>query len=331
MKFNILGTGSYLPDIVVTNQDMEGLVETSDEWIQSRTGIVTRHYTSGESAWYMGLQAARRALDMAGVDAQQLDAIVVTSVTPDYMCPIIGCILQHELGAEHAFAMDINVACSGFIYALDLAANYLNNPRYEHILVVGTEVLTCRTNFEDRNTCVLFGDAASAAVIGKAGDGELWSVILGADGSGGPHLISGNNRPNHPFLPKDWETNWPNRLGRDSTDIYMNGAEIYRFAVQKMPEMIHQMTAEAGCSAEDIDYMIPHQANTRILEAAARRLHYPMDRVYTGIERIGNTSSAGLGVGLDECMRGAVIKRGDLVALTGFGGGLTYGALLLKI
>ncbi len=331
MKFNILGTGSYLPDCVVTNQDLEKIVDTSDEWIQTRTGIKTRHYNTGEPAWYMGLQAAKRALEMAQLTGEAIDAIIVTSVTPDFMCPIIGCILQHELGAHHAFAIDINVACSGFIYALDMAANYLVNPKYKHILVVGTENLTSRTNFSDRNTCVLFGDAASACVIGKEGDGELLSTILGADGSGGLHLVSGNNVPTHPFLKEGYQNQWPPRFEWQSNDIYMNGAEVYRFAVSKMPEMIRDMLAETGLTVEDIDLMIPHQANTRILEAAAKRLHYPMEKVYTGIEKMGNTSSAGLGVGIDECLREGRMKRGDLVAMTGFGGGLTFGALLLRL
>lgn len=331
MKFNILGTGSYLPDIVVTNEDMQKVVDTSDEWIRTRTGIETRHMNSGEPAWYMGVQAAKRALDASGLAPEDIDAVFVTSVTPDFMCPIIGCIIQDELGLKNAFAIDINVACSGFIYALDMAANYLNNPRYKHILVVGTENLTSRTNWEDRTTCVLFGDAASAVVVGKEGDGELLSVVLGADGSGGVHLISGNNVPNHPFLPEDWQEKWPRRFDWDSQNIYMNGSEVYRFAVKVMPEMIRQMVDEVGLKVEDIDYMIPHQANARILEAAAKRLHYPMEKVYTGITRIGNTSSAGLGVGIDESIRGGLMKKGDLVAMTGFGGGLTYGALLLRL
>lgn len=331
MKFTILGTGSYLPEQIVTNDDMGKIVETSDEWMRTRTGIESRHYSNGESVWYMGTQASIKALRQSGLSAEELDAIIVTSVTPDYMCPTISCIIQAELGAVNAFCIDINVACSGYIYALDMAANYLANPKYKNILVVGSEMLTCRTNFEDRTTCVLFGDAASATIVSSNGDGELLATKLGADGTGGHTLISGNNQPRHPFLPDNWKEKYPPRYEWESTDIYMAGNDVYRFAVTTMPQSIVHVLEEANVPIEEMSYLIPHQANYRILEASAKRLRYPMEQVYTGLRTTGNTSSAGLGVGIDECLRDGTIKKGDIVGLTGFGGGLTYGAMLIKI
>ncbi len=331
MKFTILGTGSYLPEQIVTNDDMGKIVETSDEWMRTRTGIESRHYSNGESVWYMGTQASIKALRQSGLSAEELDAIIVTSVTPDYMCPTISCIIQAELGAVNAFCIDINVACSGYIYALDMAANYLANPKYKNILVVGSEMLTCRTNFEDRTTCVLFGDAASATIVSSNGDGELLATKLGADGTGGHTLISGNNQPRHPFLPDKWKEKYPPRYEWESTDIYMAGNDVYRFAVTTMPQSIVHVLEEASVPIEEMSYLIPHQANYRILEASAKRLRYPMEQVYTGLRTTGNTSSAGLGVGIDECLRDGTIKKGDIVGLTGFGGGLTYGAMLIKI
>ncbi len=331
MKFNIIGTGSYLPDIVVTNEDMEGLVDTSDEWIRARTGIETRHFTSGEGGWYMAKQAANRALEAAAIEATELDAIIVTTVTPDFMCPTVSCILQHEIGATNAFCIDINVACPGFVYALDIAAHYLLNPDYHKILVVGAEVLSSRTDFTDRNTCVLFGDAASAVILSDEGDGAMLAHILGADGSGARSIRSGNNIPQHPFLPADWEEKWPNYCDWKTDRITMDGADVYRFSVGIMPEMVNQLLAKTGLTMADIDYMIPHQANVRIIDAAAKRLKYPMEKMYTGIRKMGNTSSAGLGVGIDECIREGRMKKGDHVILTGFGGGLSYGSMLLRL
>ena len=218
------------------------------------------------------------ALEAAQMSPKDIDAIFVSSATPDYMVPSTSCILQGELGAENAFAIDINVACAGYIYVMDMAARYLASPNINHVLVVSTEQLTARTNFNDRNTCVLFGDAASATVVGKEGSGEILTSILGADGTGGHLLVSKNFDPENPFLEADWQERWPDRFEGHIQKLYMNGAEVYRFAVRKMSGMIKDMVAEVGLTIEDIDYMIPHQANTRILEAAAKRLKFPMEK-----------------------------------------------------
>lgn len=331
MKIGIKGTGQYLPSVVVKNDDFVGIVETSDEWIRTRTGIQSRHMTAGESCWYMAARAAEAALTDAGLDGSAIDLILATTVTPDYITPSLSCLVQAEIGAKAAFAIDINAACSGFVYAFDMAARYLLDPKINNVLIVSSEILTGITDFTDRSSCVLFGDAASAVVVGRTDTGELLASKLGADGDAGEALIAANPVKKHPWWPEDAEERFPVRFPDAPASLTMSGRDVYRFAVNVMAESVQTVLDEAGLTVDDLDYVVPHQANNRILEAAAKRLGLGMDKVYSGLATIGNTSSASIGIGLDACFKDGRIKSGDLVAICGFGGGLTYGAALFRV
>lgn len=330
MKIGIKGTGTYLPDVVVTNDDFAKIVDTSDEWIRTRTGIESRHMTAGESTWYMGSMAAKRALLAAGLEGSDIDLILVSTTTPDYATPSVSCMIQAEIKAKDSFTIDINVACSGFVYAFDMAARYLLDPKIKHVLIVSSEVLSRITDFEDRASCVLFGDAASAVVVGRTDTGELLASDLGADGTAGGVLLAAYPEHKHPWWPEDAEERFPNRFESALSTLRMEGKEVYRFAVNVMAGSVKRVLDEAGYTVDDLDFLVPHQANNRILEAAGRRLGLGMDKIYSGLATTGNTSSASIGLGLDAAIKEGTIKKGDLVAICGFGGGLTYGAALFR-
>lgn len=333
MKIGIKGSGVYLPSIEIRNDDFVGIVDTSDEWIRTRTGIESRHMTAGESCWYMGTQAAKQALETAGIDGSEIDLILVTTVTPDFATPSVSCVIQAEIGAKDAFAIDLNAACSGFVYAFDMAARYLLDPKIENILIVSSEVLTRMTDFTDRASCVLFGDAASAMVVGRTETGELLGSKLGADGASGGVLLAANSshQVKHPWWPDNAAEQFPERFTAALDTLRMEGREVYRFAVTVMSESIQTVLDDCGLTTDDLDRVVPHQANNRILEAAAKRLGISMDKVWSGLKNLGNTSSASIGIGLDTCLRDGSIKAGDLVAICGFGGGLTYGASVFRV
>lgn len=331
MRIGILGTGVYLPDLVVTNDDFVDIVDTSDEWIRTRTGIESRHMSAGESVWYMGARAAESALATAGIDGFEVDLILATTVTPDYFTPSLSCLVQAQIGAKKAFCIDLNAACSGFVYAFDMAARYLLDPKIKHVLIVSSEKLSGITDFTDRASCVLFGDAASAVLVGRTETGELLASDLGADGASGSVLMAKNPSGKHPWWPNDADERFPDPYSAMPDTLRMEGREVYRFAVNVMAEALKDVVLQAGVSVEDIDYVVPHQANNRILEAAAKRLGVGMDKVYSCLANLGNTSSASIGIGLDACLKQGLIGPGSLVAICGFGGGLTYGAALFRV
>jgi len=332
LNLKILGSGNYLPELVVTNQMMSEQVETNDEWITSRTGISERRLTSGEPTWHMASEAARKALAAAGVDAATLDAIIVTTLTPDYFTPSTACIVQAELGADHAFCFDLNAACTGFVYALDLTARYLQSPEINHVLIISAESLSKLTDYSDRSTCILFGDGASAVLCGKPEPNErcgLLATHLGAEGKNGHVLVTRALRVGHPFLkPEDI---WPDRFGRqDDHYIKQEGQEVFKFAVRVLSESIIAVTEKAKVDIADLRYIIPHQANARIVDAAARRLKTDPEQMISRMVDFGNTSSASIPICLDELIRSGRLIRGEKLAICGFGGGLTYGAALLQ-
>lgn len=324
MNVGILGTGSYVPEKVLTNLDLEKIVETSDEWIVSRTGIKERRIAAREQASSdLAYEAAIKALEKARISAEELDLIIVATVTPDHSFPSTASVLQDKLGARHAAAFDLSAACSGFLYGLVTGAQFINTGSYKHVLVIGVETLSKITNWKDRNTCVLFGDGAGAVVLGPVEEGYgLLSFELGSDGSGGNLLKqpAGGSR-----IPSTSET-----LNEGLNYIHMAGSEVFKFAVKIMEQASIRVVEKAGLKKEEIDFLVPHQANLRIIDYAIRRLDLSENKVMINLDRYGNMSSASIPIALDEALEDNKIKDGDNVILIGFGGGLTWGAAVLK-
>ncbi len=320
----IAGLGRYVPRAVLTNADLERMVDTTDEWITVRTGIKERRVASPEQATSdLALEAAREALEHAGVDAADLDLILVGTASPDMIFPATACLVQEGLGAKRAGAVDISAACSSFVYALGLAHAQVTAGLAERVLVVGADTLSRITNWKDRATCVLFGDSAGAAVVVPSdGQAGLLSFWLGADG-GGSSLLSlpaGGSR-----LPASYET-----VERAQHYIHMNGPEVFKFASRIIPRAIEEACQRAGVSVDEVDLFIPHQANVRIIQAAAERLRQPLDKFYVNVHKYGNTSSASVPVALYEAVEEGRVKSGDLVVLVAFGGGLTWASCALR-
>lgn len=323
----ILGLGHYVPDTVLHNNDLEKIVDTSDEWITSRTGIKERRLAGdSQGCSDLAFKAATEALDHAGVAAEDISHILVATFTPDYCTPTSACLLQDKLGATNCMmAMDIGAGCSGFVYGLDTARGLAQIYPEATILVVGSEVCTARVNFQDRNTCVLFGDGAGAAVVspGKPEGPKVLDTLLRADGGLGhllPVGLEGGSRK-------------PYKIGQAVSEeyfIHMNGRELFRHAVRGMAEMCERILANNRFQAEQVDLLIPHQANMRIIEALAKKLSFPLDKVYVNVDKYGNTSAASVIIALSEAMANGAIHDGDTVLLTSFGAGLTWGTALVQ-
>jgi len=323
-RARILGTGKYLPEKVLSNFDLEKIVETTNEWIITRTGIETRHVASDEQATSdLATEAAKIALKKAGVCAEDLDLIIVATITPDMLFPSTACLVQANLGATKAAAFDIEAACSGFLYGLSMANAYIASGMYKHILVIGAEVMTRILDWTHRSTCVLFGDGAGAAVLGVS-DGEegILSTILGADGEGGKFLLqpAGGSRK-----PPSFET-----ITNREHFVKMSGSDVFKFAVRIMGNASIEAIEKAGLAIEDIQVLVPHQANERIIAASAKRLNLPLDKVKMNLKHYGNVSAASIPIALDEALGEGMIQPGDNVVLTGFGGGLTWGSCVIR-
>ena len=332
--YSILGTGSCFPELVVENKQFSEFIDTSDEWIASRTGIRSRYLSAGEETWELGAGAARGAIEMAGIAPEEIDMIIVSTMTADYSSPNMACILQNELKAVNASCFDINEACTGFIQAFDIAMRYLATSEMRNILVVSAESLSKITDFTDRRVCVLFGDGAGAVVLGRgAADASAkpYASFFGADGASGYAIVSeAYPRVKHPFLPKDQPEKKPLFAHEGGKFVAMQGQDVYRFATTKMPLAVERAVENAHMTFDDVDYIIPHQANTRILASAAKRLGIPEEKIISHLAETGNTSSASIPICLDREVRSGKIKRGQKLVFTGFGGGLTYGALLCE-
>lgn len=331
--YKILGTGSYLPGPSVENERFSEFLDTSDEWISTRTGISRRHLSQGEPTWKMGLHAATAAVEAAGIDAREIGLIIVSTLTPDYTTPILSCILQKELGAVNAFCFDVNEACTGFIQCFDIAMRYLMTSDIRHVLIVSAESLSKLVDYSDRRSCVLFGDGAGAVVLSRdlKSENTPYEAFFGADGELGGAIVGEAFPPaRHPFMPEDMPvelTRFDHPSGRH---IAMQGQEVYRFATTKMPFSVEKVLARANLSVDQIDRIIPHQANDRILQSAAKRLGIPSEKMVSHLRDMGNTSSASIPICLDQEVRAGRIKRGEKLIFAGFGGGLTYGALLCE-
>jgi 3-oxoacyl-[acyl-carrier-protein] synthase-3 len=319
-----LGVGCYIPEKVITNKDLEKMVDTSDEWIVERSGIRERHVAAPEQATSdLAIIAAKRALEDAGITADQLDLIIVATESPDTKFPSTACILQDKLGATHAAAFDLAAGCTGFVYSSIVASQMIATGLYKYVLVVGAETLSRILNWHDRNTCILFGDGAGAAVMGPVEEGYgIQAVDMGAEGSGGKYLdmpAGGSRRP------ASHET-----VDNMEHYIHMNGKEVFKFAIKVMGRSASKVIAKAGLKNEDIDLLIPHQANIRIIDNAAKRLGLPVEKVMINIEKYGNTSAACIPIAMTEAKAAGRLHKGDNVVLVGFGAGLTWASILLK-
>jgi len=324
---NILGTGSYSPEMILTNEDMAKYVDTSDEWITTRTGIRQRHISNGEPTWSMGAKAAKLAIEQAGIDINKIGLIITSSTTEDYYLPSSACMIQREIGAIGSMAIDINCACSGFAYGLDMARRYLLAGDIKYILLVATEALSKITDFTDRTTCVLFGDGAAACVL-EASD-KLYTSHLGADGSGAGFLCARHHEPTRQLQgePVILEDGLPTEV---KPYIIQNGKEVYKFATKILPMATTLACEKINLPVTEIDHFVPHQANVRIIETAAKNLGVSMDKFIVNLDMHGNTSSASIPTAFDEAVRNGKIKHGDKVCFVGFGAGLTYGAVILE-
>lgn len=320
---SILGTGSYLPERRLTNFDLEKIVNTSDEWITTRTGIETRRIAGkGDENYLLAARAARKALEMAGMQAEEIDLLVVATMTPHMMMPSNACFVQAEIGADNAYAYDINAACTGFLYGLDLADRYISSRSDMKILLIGSETLSARVNWQDRNTCILFGDGAGACVIsardGGRGvvdsnlrsDGRLWKLLY----MHGPVSLN------------------PDLVQNDHNGCYiqMIGRDVFKYAVKAMEDAVVELLERNGITINDVNLMIPHQANIRILNKLMERLGVAREKVYINVNKYGNTSAASIPISLDEANRQGILRRGDLLLFCSFGGGFTWGSMLMQ-
>jgi len=318
------GIGSYVPERKVDNQELSKKVDTSDEWIRTRTGIKERRFAAeNENTSDLALEASRRALEDAGVPPEKIDLVVVATITPDMAFPSTACLLQHKLGIPKVACFDLEAACSGFLYALDVADGMLSSGRYECALVVGAEKLSSIMDWEDRTTCVLFGDGAGAAVLTKEGEGaEMIGFQCGADGSN-PSLL--HQPAGGSMQPASQET-----VDSRGHFLKMNGREIFKSAVRVMERAAIELLEKHGFDKNEVDHVIPHQANARIVESLSQRLEIPLDRFYCNLHKFGNTSAASIPLALDEAYKSETFKKGDLGLLVAFGAGLTWSATLVR-
>ncbi|WP_342430254.1 beta-ketoacyl-ACP synthase III [Neobacillus sp. FSL H8-0543] len=307
MRAGIVGIGRYLPEKIVTNADLEKVLDTSDEWIRTRTGIEERRIAEDTiNTSDMAFAAAKDAIENAGISAEEIDLILVATVTPDHPFPSVACMLQEKLGAKKAAAMDVSAACAGFMYGIVTAKQFIETNVYKNVLVVGVEKLSKITDWNDRNTAVLFGDGAGAVVVGPVSDNRgILAFELGADGTGSKHLYQDEY-------------------------IIMNGREVFKFAVRQMGESCLNVIEKAGLTKEDVDFLIPHQANIRIMEASRQRLELPVEKMSKTVHKYGNTSSASIPISIVEELEAGKIKDDDVIVMVGFGGGLTWGAIAIR-
>ncbi|MBV9215206.1 MAG: ketoacyl-ACP synthase III [Acidobacteria bacterium] len=323
-RAGIIGMGHSFPEGVLTNADLEKIVETSDEWITTRTGIKQRHKAAkDEYTSQFGTRAAQQALERSGLSAEEIDIIVCATTSPDQILPSTGALIQAELGATNAAGMDLFAACSGFIYGITMVESMIRTGQINYALVIGAEILTKYVDYTDRGTCVIFGDGAGAAVLGPV--------------EGGKGILSTKIRSDGRYEEQLYARGGGTRLGTSHETIdnrehffRMKGNEVFKVAVRSMADISNEMLEKAGYTTADVDLVIPHQANQRITEAVASRLDVPMDKVYSNIADMGNTSSASIPIAMDECIQAGRIREGSLVLLTAFGGGITWGASVIR-
>ena len=322
MKVGILGTGSYLPERVLTNDDLAKLVDTTDEWIQTRTGIKERRIAADDQATSdLAYEAGLKAIEDANIDKNEIDLIIIATSTPDYSMPSSAAIVQDKLGIK-ASGFDLEAACTGFVYGLVTGYSFIKSGIYKKVLVIGADTFSRLLDWEDRGTCILFGDGAGAVVLGEVETGGYLSSDLQADGSGANELIVPSSGSKIPFTEEVLKN-------RDHY-VKMNGREIFKFAVKVFPDTVEKSLEQANLNVDDIDMFIPHQANIRIIESIAKRFKQPLEKFYINLDKYGNTSAATIPIALDEAVKESRIKKGDKIIMVGFGGGLTYGSTIFQ-
>ncbi|ACL75062.1 beta-ketoacyl-ACP synthase III [Ruminiclostridium cellulolyticum] len=323
-RVGIIGTGSFVPEKILTNNDLEKIVDTSDEWIIKRTGISERRILDDETPTYtMGIEAAKRALEDANLNAEDIDLIIVSTETPDFMSPSMACIIQGAIGAVNATAFDINAACTGFIYSLAVAQQFIANGVYKHALLIGCEGLSRIVDWKDRNTCILFGDASGAVVLGEVEEGYgILDTFLGSNGAEGMNITI----PNLYLSQEEKEK----RVNGKYNSIWMDGKEVFKFAVKAMSAATMHVLDKLNMDINELDFIFPHQANTRIIDGAIKKLGITDDKIHYIINKYGNISSASIPVAMDEAKQEGKLKRGDKIVLVAFGGGLTWGSIAVK-
>lgn len=318
MPARIIGTGSALPALLVSNRELEKIVDTTDEWIRSRTGIESRHIAVEETTTSMAIEAAKKALQDAKASPEELDLIIVGTISPDHYFPSTACEIQNALGAVNATAFDISAACAGFLFGLGIVDAYMKAGTVRTALVVGAETLSKVMDWNDRSTCVLFGDGAGAAVV-RSDESGIMSMVQGSDGARGNALTCEGRRVNNPYKKNDTSLDYTK----------MNGQEVYKFAVKTVPKSIEEALLKADVKADDVKYFLLHQANLRIIEAVAKRLGQSIEKFPTNLQECGNISAGSVPVLLDHVNREGMLQKGDTIVLAGFGAGLTWGATVL--
>lgn len=328
IKSLLIGIGSYVPEFILTNEELEKMVETNDEWIVQRTGIRERHIAKGMRTWDLAIEAGRNALQNAKISPEEIDYIILSTCTPDTFSPTLSAVVQEKLGLINAAALDINACCTGFCYASDFADSLIKSGKAKTVLVISAETLHRITDYTDRSTCILFGDGAGAAVYRAAPDdteGGFLGGYFGADGSGAEYLYM-------EALPVEEDPFYGDRTYSEKNRfLQMQGGAVVRFTATAVPNAIEKALANAGVSPEEVDWVVPHQANLRILDVIAKRFSIPREKIYVNLDRFGNTSSASIPLCLDEMRENGLLKTGQTIVCVGFGGGLTYGAFVLKI
>lgn len=315
----ICGTGSYVPDNYYDNNHIATMVETSDEWIRERTGIVKRHIVDEDTTVSMAVKSAMAALENAKVKAEELDLILVATITPNTIIPCVACEVQNALGAVNATCFDMSAACSGFLFAYNTAQAYIAAGMYKTVLIIGSETLSNIVNWEDRGSCILFGDGAGAAVL-RAAEGTLFPCVTHSDGAKGEVLTCESRH----------QKNWKEKEEAKKTYMFMDGQGVFKFAVKKVPEVIQELLEKNGYTENDIDWFVLHQANQRIIESAAKRMKVDIKKFPMNISEFGNTSSASIPILIDEMNRSGKIKKGQKIVMAGFGAGLSWGATLIE-
>lgn len=323
IRTKIIATGACVPEQVITNEDLSKIVDTSDEWITTRTGIKERHISKGENTSVLAIGTARMVMERAKVAPEDVELVIVASVTPDYGTPTLGCMIQKELGLVNAVAFDVVAACSGFMFAMSIADKYIKTGVYRNAIVIGAETLSKIINWEDRSTCVLFGDGSGGAFVEASEEGGVLAEELGSKGEIWEILTEGHINCANAFNDLTIE-NDPEYF------VHMDGRSVFKFATKMVVKSVQNVLEKAGLSKDDINYVVPHQANSRIIDVVADKLDMDRDKFYMNMDRYGNTSSASVPMALNELNEKGLIKRGDKILLTGFGGGMTWGTMLVE-